>query len=327
MDYIRITDIEESTNPIVFGVLQEIGQHTTSSGKEYVRFTLEDNAHLLECKAWDVKLEDFPVSKEMVGKLIKIKGNVQVWQGKKQLIVDKSEKGVFLARETNNRDGVSIDDFVKSSEMNPVDSFKDIKTLVGEFENKTLNILCNEVLDLYKEKLLFYPATQKSHHNYKGGLLEHMSNMIRIAEVMADIYQGVDRELLYSGIIFHDIGKLEAYISNDAGKISEFTAEGNLLGHIALGLKILNKISTEKNSALDFETVLLVEHMILSHQHDEERGSLKTPDFIEAEILHHLDFADSRISLIGQISEDLEEGEFSDTSYQLDRRRVYNHKK
>jgi 3'-5' exoribonuclease len=161
------------------------------------------------------------------------------------------------------------------------------------------------------------PAAKTVHHAYLGGLLEHVLSMCALAGFTASHYQGIDRDLLMAGALLHDIGKIHE-LSYERG--FAYTTEGQLLGHITMGICMVE----EKLRALpDFPPRLrvLVEHMILSHHGRLEFGSPKEPLFPEAQLLHHLDDMDSKMECLRSlIAHDRQvEGEWTGFSHPLER--------
>ena len=136
---------------------------------------------------------------------------------------------------------------------------------------------------------MYYPAAKSFHHSYQGGLLQHITTMLLAAEKLTTLYP-CNTDLLYTGIILHDIGKVYELTTDETGLGTEYTLEGELLGHIAIGLRVI-----EHMEGLDVEKKLLLQHIILSHYQTPEWGSPKRPMLKEAELLHHLDMIDSRM--------------------------------
>ena len=112
--------------------------------------------------------------------------------------------------------------------------------------------------------------------------------------------------------------------ASDLGIVKEYTIEGNLLGHITMGIKNLEKICDQLNTPA--EKKMLLQHMILSHHYEPEYGSPVKPLFLEAELLHHIDMIDARIYDFTHVTKDQEEGTFSESIFSLDRRRIYKPK-
>jgi len=136
------------------------------------------------------------------------------------------------------------------------------------------------------------PAAKNMHHAYIGGLLEHTLSMTLLAEKMAGHYSGIDMDLLYAGILLHDVGKVREF---EYHYRIDYTDEGRLLSHIVIGLQILEeKIKTIEG--FPSETALLLRHLIVSHHGTREFGSPEVPKTIEAVLLNYIDEIDSKVN-------------------------------
>jgi len=146
------------------------------------------------------------------------------------------------------------------------------------------------------------PAGMKNHHAYRGGLLEHVVNMMEVALRIADRFPQVDNELLQIGCFLHDIGKIEelAY-EQEYG----YTDDGQLLGHILLGVDLLERKirETERLTGDPFpeDTARRLKHMIASHHGAYEFGAPKLPMTLEAIALHYIDNLDAKIHSFEQL--------------------------
>jgi len=134
-------------------------------------------------------------------------------------------------------------------------------------------------------------AARALHHGYHGGLLEHTVNMLKMAESICDrVYPELNRDLVYVGILYHDLGKIRELHS---GTHVELTTEGHLLGHIYMGTRVLRHY-VEQLSDFPESLVMQVEHIILSHHGEKEWGSPVVPMTAEALFVHHLDNLDAK---------------------------------
>jgi len=168
---------------------------------------------------------------------------------------------------------------------------------------------------------MYYPAASKNHHAEYGGLLYHVKRMLMTGLAVCDIYPILNRDLVAAGVILHDIEKLNEIESNEYGISPGYSFEGQMLGHIVQGIKLLDRLTEE----LGFprEKALMLEHMILSHHYEPEFGSPKKPLFPEAEVLHYLDILDARMFDMEDALNGVEPGSFSDRIWTLDNRRIY----
>ena len=144
-----------------------------------------------------------------------------------------------------------------------------------------------------------------------------------MAQGVAKIYPFIDSDLLFAGVILHDIAKTQEFDVAPTGIASGYTVDGNLVGHLVRGAMAVEKCGRELG--LSEETLMLVEHMIISHHGEPEFGAAVRPMFLEAEILSELDTLDAKIYEIEQACRGVEPGEFTQRQWALDNRKLYNH--
>lgn len=309
-----IKEFEVRDTIIGFYLISNFNVKTSSTNKLYLDLNLQDKTGEINAKLWNIEKNEHETLK--AGQVVKVKGTVTSWNDMPQFKISK----IRLA----NADEYNIDDLVMAAPIDVEATYNEILDLVKGFTNETIRVITETLLERYKEKILIYPAAKSNHHSIKGGLLYHIKRMLKVGESLARIYQNVDSELLYSGIILHDIEKINEMEADHLGVVSDYSKEGKMLGHLIMGIKTIDKI-TEKND-LDKEVSLMMQHMVLSHHYEAEFGSPKKPMFLEAELLHHIDIIDARVYDFTEINEGLEPGNFSDPIWTLDRRRVYRRK-
>jgi len=177
-----------------------------------------------------------------------------------------------------------------------------------------------KLLDEKEERLLYWPAAKSLHHAIRSGLLFHVVRMLRTAEALCRVYESINPDLLYAGVIIHDLAKIGELSSNTLG-MADYTKEGKMLGHIIMGVEELARAG--KELGVSDEVLLLLKHMVISHHYEAEYGSPKKPMFLEAELLHYIDMVDARIYDYENAVRNISPGEFSDPVWSLDRRSVY----
>ena len=148
-----------------------------------------------------------------------------------------------------------------------------------------------------------------------------MKRMLASGIALCGVYTDLKKDLVCAGVIVHDMQKLNEILSDQNGISPGYSMEGQLLGHIVMGVKYLDRLTEE----LGFprEKALMLEHMVLSHHYEPEYGSPKKPLFPEAEVLHYLDILDARMFDMFDALASTEPGEFSDRVWTLDNRRLY----
>ena len=144
------------------------------------------------------------------------------------------------------------------------------------------------------------------------------TELLRAAEAICEIYPTLDGELLAAGVILHDLCKITEMKADAIGLVSDYTAEGMLIGHLVQGVSELARCGRELN--VRPELLMMLEHMILSHHDLPEYGSPKPPMFPEAEVLHWIDLLDARMNEMEGIMARVPAGAFSEKIWSLDRR-------
>jgi len=288
---------------------------TNGSNNKFLDINLIDRTGMINAKLW--KCSEEQAEQFKTNKLIKICGNVLDWKGKLQIKIDSFDL-------IENMDEYDLDIFIPTAPYKSEKMIEHIQNEVSNIENKDIKRLLEYVLEDKKKELLYYPAAKSNHHAIKGGLLYHTVTMMRSAHRLCEVYNFLNRDLLMAGIILHDISKIEEMNANELGLVNEYSIEGQLLGHITMGVRYVERISKELN--IDKEVSMLIQHMILSHHYEAEYGSPKKPMIPEAELLHYLDIMDARMYDMKKAIENCEKGTFSEKIYSLDGICVYKHK-
>jgi len=276
------------------------------AGNSYIDMTLKDNSGFINAKVWD--LANITGEAPVRGNIVKVDAYVNDYNGTLQLIVRK-------LRKATQDDDYDLQAIVPSAPYEPEAMFQLLGTYIKKIQDTELKIAVTEIIDKYRDKLLTHPAAKQNHHATVGGLLHHITTMLRAAEKLSAIYP-VKTDYLYAGIILHDIGKLHE-LHSDATLATEYTIEGELLGHIAIGIRIVERTELEP------EKKLILQHMILSHHQNPEWGSPKKPMTKEAEMLSILDLLDFRMDAFANSLAQTTDGSISGKIYSLDRK-IYN---
>lgn len=312
-----IKDFEVSEKIIGFYIIKSFNVKTSKNGNMYLDLYLQDNSGDINAKYWNIQNDEH--ERFNAGDVVKVAGIVTEWQGNLQF---KITEGKF--RQAKESDDYNIDDLISSAPMPPIEMYDFLVEKIDAFTNEDLKKLTKFFVEDYKEKLLIYPAAKMNHHAIRAGLLYHINRMIKVGEELAQIYDSVDQDLLLTGIILHDIEKINEMEANELGVVEDYTPNGQMLGHLVMGVKIIDKVA--KDLGIDEEISMMVQHMILSHHYYPEYGSPKKPMFVEAELLHHIDMIDARVYDFETENNNLEAGQFSDRVYTLDNRRIYKRK-
>ena len=281
-------------------------QRTSSNGGKYLDMTLCDISGEVNAKMWDGATPPPPPVQ-----VIRLRGMMLEYNGRPQLRVDKMR----LATE---QDGYDMDALTPCAPYPPEEMLGFIQDRVEAFADEELKALVKKRLEECGEKLNYYPAASKLHHAERSGLLHHTSTMLKAAAAICDIYPTLDRELLEAGVILHDLCKITEMKADGIGLVSDYTAEGLLIGHLVQGVSELARCGRELN--VRPELLMMLEHMILSHHDLPEYGSPKPPMFPEAEVLHVLDLLDARIFEMNRELQGVQPGGFTERIWSLDRK-------
>lgn len=293
-------------------LIKEIEVKTASNGNNFLDIKLCDKTGDINAKLWDCKEED--IISYTKDSIVKIRGDVSEWQGKKQVRVALMR----LAKETDN---VNLEDYIQAAPYDSDYMHKQLLNYIDKIENEDISRLVNEIVNMYRDKLLFYPAAKQNHHAIRSGLLYHILRMLMTAERLAEVYTNINKDLLYAGIILHDIAKIDEMSANQLGIVSDYTVEGQLLGHIIQGIKTIDNVATKLG--VNREVSILLQHMLLSHHYEPEFGSPKKPMIPEGELLHYIDIIDARMYDMEKALSPIETNEFTDKIWILDNRRLY----
>jgi 3'-5' exoribonuclease len=253
------------------------------SGEPYLSLLLGDRTGEVDAKMWDNVSEVIDTFER--DDFVKVKGLLQVFQNRPQLTIHKMVR--VLDAE------VDFADYFPASLRDPAEMFAELRGIVASVQNPHLHALLDAFMDDEPLARMYRiaPAAKHVHHAYLGGLIEHVLSVCNLCRVSAAHYKYVDLDLLLTGAILHDVGKV-AELTYD--RSFGYSTEGQLLGHIIIGLRLLHD---KLQRFPDFPSKLrvLVEHMIVSHHGELEYGSPKVPLFPEALLLHHLDNLDSKM--------------------------------
>jgi 3'-5' exoribonuclease len=298
----------------VFCLIKSLEKRVTSKGVPYLDFILADSTGEIIAKLWDYKEDQHGWIS--VNSIVKVRGTISEYNGSDQMRIDR-------IRPVTESDNVRFEDVIPSSHYDGRSMLDEIYKVVNSFSNDELRVLVSDLLGLYEDRLLYWPAAIKLHHAVRGGLLLHTLSILRLAQKVCEIYPFVDDELLFAGVILHDIAKIEEFEVTETGIATGHTTDGVLIGHLARGAMIVESRGLELSISKD--TRVLLEHMLLSHHGEPDFGSPVRPIFLEAQILSELDMLDAHVYEFAYATNDVESGCFSQKQWALDNRKLYNH--
>ncbi|CCV64803.1 conserved hypothetical protein, similar to metal-dependent phosphohydrolase (HD domain protein) [Alteracholeplasma palmae J233] len=198
---------------------------------------------------------------------------------------------------------------------------KEIESFLRKIKNKIIRDVTKKIYENNKKEFFLHPAATKFHHAYFGGLSYHTLTMLKMVDPFITIYPYLNSDLLYAGVILHDMAKIDEI----SGVDGEYTKEGQLLGHLVMGTIDLDRVAKELGYE-DSEEVLMLKHLIISHHGQLNFGSAKKPQTGEALLLWFLDTIDSKFTVLGEQLELIEQGSFTPNIAVLDKARFYKDK-
>ena len=258
------------------------------SGQLYLQVELADKSGTISGRLWNASDADFAAFED--GDYVRVEGHTQLYSGAMQIIVaaiERADPGTVDEREFRVLTATDIDRLLA-----------ELRGLLAGLR-PPLDALVAEILDDPALMAAFCrsPAGVKHHHAYSGGLLDHVVNLMRLADLVAPLYPEMDRDLLLVGVLVHDIGKT---VELESEKGLSYTDRGQLLGHVLLGLEIIDAkiaaVAARTGQPFDSETALRIKHMIASHHGAYEFGAPRLPMTLEAVALHHLDHLDAKMA-------------------------------
>ena len=281
-------------------------QRTSSNGGKYLDMTLCDVSGEVNAKLWDGT-----VPPPNVADVLRIRGMMQEYNGKAQFRVDKM-------RLSTPADDIDMQQLILCAPESPESMLDEIRARIARMEDAQLRALVEMRLRECGKELMYYPAASRLHHAERSGLLHHTNTMLRGAEAICGIYPALDADLLAAGVILHDLCKIEEFVCDELGLATDYSTEGNLVGHIVMGVAQLDRCGKELGT--DPELLMMLEHMLLSHHNLPEFGSPKPPMFPEAEVLHMVDDLDAKLFEMRSELEKVKPGCFSDFFKPLERK-------
>ena len=295
-------------------LVKSVDKKTSSKGDTYLDFTLSDCDGEINAKLW--RYDPSEHGEYKANDIVKVRGTISKYNGSDQLRIER----IRTAAETDN---IDMSQLIRSAAYSSEQMYGEIIAIANGFNDSELKSLVTEIYEDNRIPLLYWPAAFKLHHAIRGGLLMHTLSIVRLAQAVCAVYPFVDRELLLTGAMLHDISKLEEFDVADSGLAEGYSVQGNLLGHLVMGATKIDKYA--ERLGISRKTAVLVEHMLLSHHGEPEFGAAVRPMFLEAELLSELDLMDSRVyeikeSLLSAASED-----FTSRIWALDNRKLYNH--
>lgn len=295
---------ETPLSAAVLAQLQSRSLRSTKNNKPYLELTFADATGNASIKVWS----DSPIYAEAENMNTNDVVRVEAKWVSGAYGLDAKD-AVFV-----KPDHASLDDFYRGDPGLKAKQDADyamIESLCGSITDPRLHALCRMFLDQLGDRFRRTAAAKKNHHARRGGLVEHVSQMMCSADALCPVYPELNRDLLITGVLFHDTGKLWENTYPEHGFSQKIDVYGELLGHIPLGIELVNKLwrdlmETEQAAAWselqppsDSVRVHLL-HLIGSHHGEYEFGSPVLPRTPEAFALHFIDNLDAKMEMVRQ---------------------------
>lgn len=291
-DHQYIRSLQDKDNVDAVYLVKDKVVGVGKNGKSFLALQVGDKTGTVDARVWD-RVDEISQQFE-TGDLIRIRGAVQIFQNRKQMVVHKLDR--------QDPAGFNMDEYIANSSRNVEDMWTELQQIIADVKNDHIRQLLKDTLEDIEIKNLFMssPAARSIHHAWRGGLLEHVVSICKIMNFLAVHYPTLNRDFLIFGAIYHDIGKVYE-LSIESG--IQYTDRGRLIGHITMGCELIDKKSSR---ILGFTEELrdLLKHVVLSHHGRLDYGSPKRPKFLEAMVVAMVDDLDSKISTIQTILDD-----------------------
>lgn len=312
MAKILVKDFKEGDHINANLLVSSLVKGVTNSGAPYLSLVLQDSSKAIDAKMWDIKTETEKLL--CSGKVFNFDLEINMYRNNLQAKVIK----VFPISQND----INMLDYVTASPISKDILRENVADSINTIKNDNISRIVISMLNYYDNNVYIYPAACKIHHNFIGGLATHMSGMLKLANALCEIYPSINRDYLLAGVILHDLGKIEEFVSPYA---FEYSTKGRLLGHISIIDARLLEVGKElklENS----EELLLLRHMVLAHHGQYEYGSPVLPETLEAELLTYIDNIDAKVEIINKALAEVKPGEFSSKIFAMENRCFYKTK-
>ncbi len=298
----RIAELDEASSGWAFYLCARKERRTDRAGADFLAVVLQDMTGQIAAKVFD---EVNAVQSEFeVGDFVRVEGHGTRHHQKLELLIESIRR---VDEAIDRSEGFREEDCIPSAPRPIEEMWQELRSRVARARNPWVRQLLTAILDRYGERLRIWPAALTVHHAYRGGLLEHVLKLAETGEALAAAY-GADADLLLAGAVVHDLGKIDE-LSYDG--VTSYSLHGNLLGHITIGVMMVRG-AADAIGGFPADLQVRLEHMIVSHHGERERGSPVEPMTVEAFILSSLDDLDATLHQVRRhVQDDRSEGDFT----------------
>lgn len=307
----QLADLQDGDRVQLFALIKDALIRQTRKGDDYLALTFSDRSGELAGNFWDV--DEQQEKSLQPGLVVYLEGTRSSYQGKAQVNIDS----VRLATDDEPH---RPEDYVASAPESEEQIKDELRPFLKAIDNPVWQKIVFYLIGQHGEDFFKSPAAKSNHHAFVGGLSYHTLSILRLAKAVCDLYPGINRSLLYSGTLLHDLGKT---IELSGAISTQYTVTGKLIGHISLIDGEICAACGPLKLDQDDPQVVLLRHMVLSHHGLQEYGSPVRPQILEAEILHHLDELDASIMMMQSALAKTDPGEFTAKIFALDNRAFY----
>ena len=306
-----IKDLLEGDRTLIQALVGSVSNGTNKNGSPYLNVELRDNSGSINTKKWEVdgSDKDIFVAGNIVEVLIEVIKYNDALQGK------------ILSAKLLPLEGIDTTRFIKAPPIPKEELMVRFNKLVSSIKDKECKSFLDYFIKKFGEAIYISPAASSVHHEFSSGLLMHSVSLAEHADYFAKYYPDINRDLLVTGALLHDFGKL---IELQGPAVYHYSVEGKLLGHISIMCGELRIAA--KELGIEGETPILLEHMVLSHHGQLEFGSPIMPLTKEALLLSMIDNLDSKMLVVDKAYENVSPGEFTQKIFPLDNRAFYKPK-
>ncbi len=259
------------------------------NGKDYCTIRLQDRTGAIDGKIWSFHSCILPFE---VDDIVEVEGETLLYQDNLQLNVNKIQKA---------EGGYDLKDFIPHTKKDVSQLEADLLDLIESVQESYIKELLENIFleEVTYEDFKMHSAGKSVHHGYLNGLLEHTVAVAKLGLSMAELYENAHKDLVISGCLLHDIGKLRELSTFPR---NDYTDEGQLIGHLVIGSEMIHDAAS-KIEGFPVEIEMLLKHIVIAHHGEYEYASPKRPKCIEAMIVHLADFSDSRLKMIDEFLE------------------------
>jgi 3'-5' exoribonuclease len=306
----RISSLDANAAGTGFFLCARKEKREGRNGAAYLAIVLQDISGEIGAKLFQ-DIDEFDPQFE-AGEFVAVQGHGNLHQQRLELVLEKIRR---VIPDDASR-GFREEDCIAASPRPLDEMWAELQQRIASVDDPHVRELLTRLATKHADRLRVWPAAVQVHHAYRGGLLEHVLQIMDVAAFLADRYHA-RRDLLVAGALLHDLGKLDEL---SYSLTTEYTVAGNLVGHIAIGLGMLR----DEARAIDgFPPTLLLEleHLVLSHHGERDRGSPVEPMTLEAFILSAVDNLDATLNQVRRlVAADPGDGPFTAYSRRLDRK-------